>query len=170
LKTVSAFAVTLCVASISIDMALAQPAPHSTDAPVVSTLTYESPLAGYVPLKEPVVSPASTWRDVNRAVGTYDSMSATMDDMPGMAMPAGHDMNSMPMDHDMKSMPKKDDMKSMPMNHDMKSMPMHHDMKSMPMKHDTKPMPMKHDMKSMPLDHDMKMPMDAMPGMKMEGK
>lgn len=161
MKTISAFAATLCVASFSVDMALAQSAPHSTDAPIASTLTYASPLAGFVPLKEPVVSPASTWREVNRAVGSYDSMSATMGDMPGMAMPAGHDMKSMPMDHDMKSMPMKHDMKSMPMDHDMKSMPKKHDMKSMPMKHDMKSMPMDHDMKSMPKKHDMKsMPMD----------
>lgn len=143
MKTFSAFAATLCVASFSAHIALAQSAPHSTDAPAASALTYESPLAGFVPLKEPVVSPASTWRAVNRAVGSYDSMSATMDDMPGMAMPAGHDMKSMPMDHNMKSMP---------------------------MKQDKKPMPKAHDMKSMPMDHDMKMNMDSMPGMKMEGK
>ena len=90
-------------------------------------------------------------------------MSATMGDMPGMAMPAGHDMKSVGDNTDNKVPPKSDGMKSMPMKHDM---PMGHDMKNMSKDGDMKSMPMKPAMKSMPMKKDMPMNMDDMPGMK----
>ena len=190
MKNLSAIALTFCVIALPVRVSFAQSktaTPSPLAATVAPAVVYESPFAGFVPLTEPTVSPASTWREVNKAVGSYDSMSATMDDMPGMAMPAGHDMQSMSMGTDKKAMPEGHDMKSMPtkpampMGHDMKSMPMGHDMKSMPMNHDmpmghdmknmsktqdvnatpkSNDLPMSHDMKSMPKDHDMKsMPM-----------
>ena len=168
MKNLSVIAITFCVISLPARMTFAQSTP-ATPSPVTvpasAAVTYESPFAGFIPLTEPTVSPASTWREVNKTVGSFDSMSATMDEMPGMVMPAGHDKksmpnnNMMPMGHDMKDMSKGHDMKSMPMNHDMpikhdmKSMPKGHDMGSMPMNHD---MPMGHDMKSMPKNKDMK--------------
>lgn len=147
MKTIFAIVAALCVAGLAMEGALAQQAPLSTAnalAPVPA-LIYQSPLAGFVPLKEPAASPASTWREVNRAVSSYDSMAATMDDMPGMAMPAGHEMTSMPMNHDKTSMPMKPATKST-----------------------TKPVPKSHDMTSMPMHQDMPMDMnmDGMPGMK----
>jgi hypothetical protein len=154
LKNLSAIALTFCVIALPVRVSFAQ-SKTATPSPLAPTVApaavYESPFAGFVPLTEPTVSPASTWREVNKAVGSYDSMSATMDDMPGMAMPAGHDMKSM-LGTDKKAMPEGHDMKSMPMGHDMKSMPMNHDM---PMGHDMKAMPKHNDMKSMPMNHDM---------------
>lgn len=110
MKIITALAVTLCVASLAVDVAQAEPKARLPGDASAATpaLAYQSALSGFVPLKEPTASPASTWRDVNRAVASYDSMAATMDDMPSMAMPATQDMKSMPM--------------PMPMKHDISKM------------------------------------------------
>ena len=159
MKTIASIAAALCVASVAINSAMAEPLQIlPADANVgTPALIYQSPLSGFVPLNESTVSPALNWRAVNRAVGSYDSMAATMEALPGKPMPDVQDMKSMTMMHDM------------PMQHDMKGMPKGHDM---PMTHDSKSMSKGHDMKSMPMPmkKGMAMPMEGMPGMNREMK
>jgi hypothetical protein len=164
LKKTIAVAITLCVSVLTVRAAIAQAAvPTAFDATTKApALVYESPLAGFVPLSQTTVSPASTWREVNRAVGSYDSMSATMDDMPGMAGMAG-----------MAAPAAAGAKPSMPMGHDVKSMPMKSAMPMKKAKSKKMDMPMKMDMptkKNMPMKMDMPMNMDSMPGMSKEMK
>ena len=166
MKTMTSIAAALCVASVAINSAMSEPLEILPADPSIGTpgLIYQSPLSGFVPLDESTVSPALTWRAMNRAVGSYDSMAATMEAMPSKPMPEVQDMKSMPTMHDM---PMRGDMKNMPKGRDMKSMPMMHDM---PMQHDSKAMPKGHDMKSMPMQMKKGMPMEGMPGMNREMK
>ena len=162
MRNLSAIAIALCVIALPARESFAQSsaaAPVANPANASPAVIYESPFANFVPLSEPNVSPASSWRELNQTVGSFDSMSATMDDMPGMPMPPGHDMNSMSMGADKKMKSAGEGMKSMPMNpaaptgHDMTNMPKGHEMRTKPM---AKDMPMGHDMKNMPMAKDKK--------------
>lgn len=145
MKILFVAASTLAVArfAVAANLVLVPPnAPAQADpASATSSLIYQSPLAGFVPLQEPTVSPSSIWRETNRAVGSYDSMTATMEAMPTeqqkTSLPMQRDKSTSPMGHDMtpqrikqrpqtQPRPKRHDMKSMPMEH---TMPMHMEMK-----------------------------------------
>ena len=143
MKILFVFAAALAVARLAVAANPAQ-APLSVQAqpdPTYATaaLTYQSPLAGFVPLQEPTVSPSSIWRETNRAVGSYDSMTATMAEMPAEQQkptnptepdkaiaPAKSTITSPAIPQATKPPSKKHDMKSMPMDH---AMPMHMEMK-----------------------------------------
>ena len=98
MKTSYAIAAALIAASGAVQMAWAQPADSTATqanlnpnpkpfnaAAATPALTYQSPIDGFAPLREPAASPSQNWQAVNQAVGSYDSMAITFDAAPETA-------------------------------------------------------------------------------------
>ena len=94
MNILSVIAAALFAASSAVTIASAQPAASANPdnaAAATPALIYQSSTTGFVALQEPAVSPASNWRAVNQAVGSYDSMAATIDDAPAITPVAATD-------------------------------------------------------------------------------
>lgn len=96
MKTSYAIAAALIAASGAVQLARAQPADSTATqanpnlkpfnaAAATPALTYQSPIDGFAPLREPAASPSQNWQAVNQAVGSYDSMAITFDAAPETA-------------------------------------------------------------------------------------